>query len=220
VDYPTPWNGGVLATAGGLVFQGGLDGKFRAYNAAEGGTPLWTTDGQYPVMSGPISYEIDGEQYIAVTAGWGTALPVTAGGNAIPKIGSPEMGRVLVYKIGGKAELEPYEVFEVDKVPAAEDFGNAQQLEYGRVLFERNCMVCHGQLVVSGGAIQDLRWAQAPGTKQDFADVVLNGKYASAGMASFASVLSPDDAESIRAYIINRAHEDADALAAAAPTAN
>ena len=54
-------------------------------------------------MSGPISYEIDGEQYIAVTAGWGTALPVTGGGDAIPKIGSPEMGRVLVYKIGGKA---------------------------------------------------------------------------------------------------------------------
>jgi hypothetical protein len=106
IDYATPWNGGVLATGGGLVFQGGLDGKFRAYDAAKGGAALWEVDGQYPVMSGPISYEIDGEQYIAVTAGWGTGLPLTGGGNAIPNIGSPELGRVLVYKIGGKAELE------------------------------------------------------------------------------------------------------------------
>ena len=70
---------------------------------------------------------------------------------------------------------------------------------------------------MTSGAIQDLRWAQAPGTKEEFADVVLNGKYASAGMASFASVLTPDDAESLRAYIINRAHEDAAALAAQTP---
>jgi quinohemoprotein ethanol dehydrogenase len=211
-DYATPWNGGVLATAGGLVFQGGLDGKFRAFDAATG-APKWETELNYPVMSGPISYEIDGEQYIAVTAGWGTALPLTGGGDVIPKVGSAELGRVLVYKIGGKGELPPYEVFEADKVPAAADFGSAQQLANGRVLFDRNCMVCHGPLVVSSGVVQDLRWAQAPGSKQDFADVVLEGKYASAGMASFKATLSPTDAESIRAYIISRAHEDADKAA-------
>jgi quinohemoprotein ethanol dehydrogenase len=218
-DYPTPWNGGVLATGGGLVFQGGLDGKFRAFDAATGAMK-WETEGHYPVMSGPISYEIDGEQYIAVTAGWGTALPLTGGAGAIPKVGSAEMGRVLVYKIGGKAELPPYEVFEVDPIPAAEDFGSAQQLERGRLLYDRNCMVCHGPFVVSSGAVQDLRWAQAPGTKEDFAEVVLNGKYASAGMASFAATLTPADAESVRAYIINRAHEDAKAAASATPAPN
>jgi PQQ-dependent dehydrogenase (methanol/ethanol family) len=211
-DYATPWNGGVLATAGGLVFQGSLDGKFRAFDAATG-DPKWETDGLYPVESAPMSYEIDGEQYVAVTAGWGTALPVTGGGDVIPKIGSPEMGRVLVYKIGGKAALPPYEVFEVDHVPAARDFGSKQQLENGRVLYDRNCTVCHGPLAVSSGAIQDLRWSQAPGEKASFASVVLEGQYASAGMASFADVLSPADAESIRAYIIFRAHEDADPAA-------
>jgi PQQ-dependent dehydrogenase (methanol/ethanol family) len=213
VDYPTPWNGGILATAGGLVFQGSLDGKFRAYDAAKGGAALWEADAQYPVESGPMSYEIDGEQYVAVTAGWGTALPVTGGGDVLPKVGSPERGRVLVYKIGGTKKLEPYEVFELDKVAATDDFGSAAQLANGHVLYDRNCMVCHGPLVVSSGAIQDLRWAQAPGTKEDFADVVLKGKYGSAGMASFAGTLSEDDAESIRAYVINRANEDAKAYA-------
>jgi mono/diheme cytochrome c family protein len=163
-----------------------------------------------------MSYEVDGEQYIAVTAGWGTALPLTGGGDVIPKVGSQELGRVLVYKIGGKAKLDPYEIFEADMVPAAKDFGSAQQLERGRVLFDRNCMVCHGPLVVSSGVVQDLRWAQAPGSKEDFADVVLNGKFATAGMASFAKTLSKADAESIRAYIIFRANEDADAMKKAA----
>jgi PQQ-dependent dehydrogenase (methanol/ethanol family) len=208
-DYATPWNGGILSTAGGLVFQGSLDGKFRAFDAATG-DPKWEIDGQYPVLSGPMSYEIDGEQYIAVTAGWGTALPLSGGGDAIPKIGSAEKGRVLVYKIGGTGKLPDYEVFEPDHVAAADDFGSKQQLENGRVLYDRNCMVCHGPLVVSSGAIQDLRWAQAPGAKDTFASVVLEGQYASAGMASFSKTLSPADAESIRAYIISRAHEDAD----------
>ena len=217
VDYATPWNGGVLATAGGLVFQGGLDGKFRAYDAAKGGAALWETDGQYPVMSGPMSYEIDGEQYIAVTAGWGTGLPLTGGGNPIPKIGSPELGRVLVYKIGGKAELEPYFPYEIEKVAATEDFGSAAELEHGRVLYERNCMVCHGGLVVSSGVVTDLRWSKAPATKEGFADIVLDGLYASAGMASFKATLNATDAEAIRAYIVNRGNEDAKAIAAQSP---
>ena len=207
VDHPSPWNGGVLATAGGLVFQGGLDAKFRAYDAATG-EKKWETDGKYPVLSGPMSYEIDGEQYIATTAGWGTVLPLL-GDFGVPKVGSAELGRVIVYKIGGAATLPDYEVFELDKVPAAEDFGSAAQVAHGKDVYYQNCMVCHGEAVVSGGVIQDLRWAQAPGSEESFKAVVLEGQYASAGMASFAGALSEDDAEAVRAYIVSRAHEDA-----------
>jgi quinohemoprotein ethanol dehydrogenase len=203
-DYLTAWNGGVLATAGGLVFQGGLDGKFRAFDAASG-EMKWETEAQYPVLSGPVSYEIDGEQYVAVTAGWGTALPL-GGGAGRPA--SPEMGRVIVYKIGGAAKLPAYEVFEAEKIPAAQDFGSAQQLARGKVLFFENCMVCHGDAAQSGGIVADLRWSPALGTKESFKSVVLEGQYASAGMASFGGTLNEADAESIRAYVINRAHED------------
>ncbi len=74
--YPAdPWNGGILATAGGLVFEGALDTKFRAFDAATGDVK-WEVDTQYPALSGPVSYEIDGVQYIATTAGWGTSLPL------------------------------------------------------------------------------------------------------------------------------------------------
>jgi len=214
VDYPNAWNGGVLATAGGLVFQGALDGKFRAYDAATG-EKKWEADAQYPVLSGPISYEIDGEQYVAATAGWGTALPL-AGGTG-QRLGSAEKGRVIVYKIGGKAELPAYELFPADPVPAAEDFGSQQMVEHGKELYFQNCMVCHGDSAQSGGLVQDLRWSGAGATKETWKAVVIDGQYASAGMASFTGALSLDDVEAIRAYVVSRAHEDAAALAAAPP---
>ncbi|MBI1339373.1 PQQ-dependent dehydrogenase, methanol/ethanol family [bacterium] len=212
VDYPTPWNGGVLATAGGLVFQGGLDGRFRAYDAATG-EKRWEVETKYPTLSGPISYEIAGEQYIAVTAGWGTAFPLTAGGDALETVGSPELGRVLVFKVGGTAELPEFETFEADLIPPAARFGTEDQLALGRTLYDRNCMVCHGPLVVSSGVVQDLRWAQAPATKATFAEVVLGGKYASAGMPAFTNGLTADEVEMIRAYVVMRANEDAPAPA-------
>jgi quinohemoprotein ethanol dehydrogenase len=213
-DYPNAWNGGVLATAGGLVFQGALDGKFRAFDAATG-EKKWEGDAQYPVMSGPISYEIDGEQYVAATAGWGTALPL-AGGTG-QRMGSAELGRVVVYKLGGKATLPEYELFPVDPVPAAEDFGSAQMVEHGKQLYFENCMVCHGDGAQSGGVVADLRWSGAGATKETWKAVVIDGQYATAGMASFTGAMSLDDVEAIRAYVVSRAHEDAAALAAAAP---
>ncbi|HVY89745.1 MAG TPA: PQQ-dependent dehydrogenase, methanol/ethanol family [Hyphomonadaceae bacterium] len=215
-DYPNAWNGGVLTTAGGLVFQGALDGHFRAFNAADG-TQLWDVDGEYPVLSGPISYEIGGEQYVAVTAGWGTALPL-AGGTG-QRMGSAEKGRVIVYKIGGKATLPPYETFPVDQAPTAPDFGSAAQVARGKELYFQNCMVCHGDGVQSGGLVVDLRWSENVATKDLFKDVVLGGKFATAGMAPFQGALSPEDIETIRAYIVSRAHEDADAAKKAATPA-
>ncbi len=214
VDYPFPWNGGLLATAGGLVFQGAFDGKFRAYDAATG-EKKWEVDAQYPVLSGPISYEIDGEQYVAATAGWGTAYPLAAGGPTGP--GSPEKGRVIVFKVGGAAKLPAYEIFGPDPVPAAEDFGSAAMLEHGKTLYFQNCMVCHGDSAQSGGLVTDLRWSSAGATKDTWKAVVLDGQYASAGMASFKGALSEADIEAIRAYVVNRANEDAAALKAAAP---
>ena len=69
-DRRGPWNGGTLATAGGLVFQGTGDGQFLALDARTGKT-LWSTDNQAATLAGPISYEIGGEQYVAVLAGYG-----------------------------------------------------------------------------------------------------------------------------------------------------
>jgi len=219
VSYPNPWNGGVLVTGGGLVFQGALDGFFRAYDAANGGAAIWQFDVQYPAMAGPITYEIDGEQYIAVTAGWGTAYPL-GGGTGIRDGGiqkaAPARGRVLAFKIGGSAKLEPFEPFSVAPVPGAKSFGTPAIIAAGEQLYANNCLVCHGAAVQSSGIIADLRWAQSTATADTFAQIVLEGRLAMIGMASFKGKLSAQDVEAIRAYVVARANADAADLKAPA----
>ena len=78
VNYLGPWNGGVLTTAGNLVVQGNAAGDFGAYRA-DNGQKLWSTSTQSPVMAAPVSYAVDGEQYIAVLAGWGGIYPLSSG---------------------------------------------------------------------------------------------------------------------------------------------
>src|SRR5690606_5122450 len=70
VEYDDMWNGGTLTTAGNLVFQGTSDWRFVAYDATTG-DKLWEMAMPTGVIGGPISYELDGTQYIAVMAGWG-----------------------------------------------------------------------------------------------------------------------------------------------------
>src|SRR5690606_16790048 len=78
VQYEHPWSGGALATAGNLVFAGHGLGEIAAYRA-DTGEKLWSAPTQAGVVAAPISYELDGEQYLAVVVGWGGALGLAAG---------------------------------------------------------------------------------------------------------------------------------------------
>jgi PQQ-dependent dehydrogenase (methanol/ethanol family) len=88
--------GGALATAGGLVFHGGGSSQeLRAYDAATG-AELWSTQARTGVFAGPISYEVDGRQYIAVTVGSGSS-----------NTSAPNLSRLLVFTLNGAAQLPP-----------------------------------------------------------------------------------------------------------------
>src|SRR5208337_4865175 len=99
-----PWNGGVLSTAGNLVFQGTGMGEFAAYRA-DTGERLWSAETQAGVLAAPVSYEIDGEQYVAVEVGWGGAFGLAAGELALVSHTASNLPRVLVFKLGGAAAL-------------------------------------------------------------------------------------------------------------------
>ena len=66
----TIWNGGTLATAGDLVFQGTADGYFSAYDAATG-ERLWRFNAGLGIIAAPISYSVGGKQYVSVLVGYG-----------------------------------------------------------------------------------------------------------------------------------------------------
>ena len=81
MQHPSTWNGGVLTTAGNLVFQGRSDGYFAAY-AADTGELKWETPVYTGIVAAPVTYAIDGEQYVAVIAGWGGSFTLFTGRTA------------------------------------------------------------------------------------------------------------------------------------------
>lgn len=73
-----PLWGGVLTTAGGLVFTGTPEGYLKAFDAKTG-KELWKFNTGSGVVGSPVTWEQDGEQYIAVMSGWGGAVPLWGG---------------------------------------------------------------------------------------------------------------------------------------------
>ncbi len=205
IDRTGPWNGGVLSTAGNLVFAGTADGHFEAYRA-DNGVKLWWFDAQTGVMAGPVSYTVNGEQYVAVLAGWGGVFPLATGEVSLKSGRVRNISRMLVFKLGGKASLPPAAEMEEPVLHPPPATAPAAEIHRGEQLFQRYCGACHGDAAVSGGVLPDLRYSGTLAGEQWFY-IVLGGMLKSNGMVSFASELSRDDAAAIRSYVIFRAHQ-------------
>jgi len=200
VEHPYFWNSGVLSTAGGLVFQGGGEGTFVAYDAANG-TRLWSYDAGNGVIAPAVTYEVGGEQYVAVMVGMGGAAPLAV--DVLMKAGPRLPGRLLVFKLGGKATAPPFEAPARARIDLAgvTSLGDAS---HGFVAYHQNCQVCHGPNA-TGQFLADLRNSPMLLTAESFRSVVIDGALKDRGMASFARFLTPQEAEDIRAYIISEA---------------
>lgn len=209
VPFDQPWNGGTLATAGNLVFQGNSTGELAAYDATNG-EKLWSSATQAGVLAAPISYAIDGEQYIAVEVGWGGAFGLAAGALARDEQSRENIPRVLVYKLGGTAALAP--VNNIDDVALAppSTIGSPDTWSAGKETYHTYCSVCHGDSAVSGGVLPDLRQSLITGNAEAWSQVVMHGIRSDQGMVSFASEISETDAENVRAYVIQRAQQTTD----------
>jgi quinohemoprotein ethanol dehydrogenase len=194
VPQDTQWNGGVLATASDLVF-GGADQTFNAYDA-QTGEKLWTDKTAAAVMAGPATYEIDGEQYIAVNVGYGGANAMIGG--RFPR----RPGRLYVYKVGGTVKAPDFAPFvpapPLDLTKLTASTGNAA---HGGQLMGEWCLSCH----IGGIFTPDLSRSPRISTAELFRDVVHNGALRSRGMANFSEWLSEQDVEDIRAALLDQA---------------
>jgi len=201
--YPVVEGGGVLTTAGNLVVQGRADGVLAAYRATDG-KQLWEFDAGTGIMAPPVTYQVNGVQYISVMAGWGGADALFNAPNR-GKV-KPGYGRILTFALNGNAALKvtPFGHTE-PPTPAITRKASPQEIKEGGVLFNANCAPCHGLNAVAG-PLPDLRYA-SKSTHENFENIVLEGEKEPLGMPSFKEILKPDQVRSIEAYILRRASE-------------
>lgn len=205
VEMPMIWNGGVVSTAGNLVFAGNAQGLFVAYRA-DTGEKLWEFAAGTGIVAAPVTYEVDGEQYVTVLAGWGGAVPIVFPG-IVADAPSNGTNRVLTFKLGGSAHLPVAEKASSPLAPPPA-IANSSAVETGRILFQENCFRCHGESAVGGPVLPDLRRSAAIGDPALWGQIVLGGALAFNGMAPFATQLSQDEVEKIRSYVIKRAEDE------------
>lgn len=207
VDYGTPWNGGTLATAGNLLFQGSAVGQFQAF-AADSGRRLWSIPVQSGVMAAPSTFRVNGEQYVALTTGRGGVFAMAPGKVAGAYNKVPIISRLIVLKRGGKVQLPPAPATTAMPLDPPPSTGTRAQITEGSALYSRYCSVCHGDSAYSSGVNPDLRHSGALADPDTWKTIVIDGALKENGMVSFAPVISPAEAQSVRLYVIDQAHWD------------
>jgi quinohemoprotein ethanol dehydrogenase len=214
VELGRPWNGGVVSTAGNLVFQGNGMGEFVAYGA-DTGVRLWSADTQAGVLAAPIVYSVDGDEYVAIEVGWGGAFGLAAGELARDSHVASNLPRVLVYKLGGSAVLPPLPAATPAVLDPPPDTATGAKVGAGKALYHTYCSSCHGDSATGSGVLPDLRYSGLIKSPEAFDLTVRQGARADKGMVAFKDEVSPQDLEKISAYVIHRANEDKKAAAAA-----
>src|SRR5688572_4349915 len=203
---PTPgaYSGGVLTTAGDLVFQGQADGYFMAYSAS-GGRKAWAFYAASPPLAAPISYGVGNKQYIAVLAGppSGQAASLGAISGQFGWDSRMHPRRLLAFTLDGTAELPPTPSPSVAKPVDVPEFSiNDTLVAEGTKLYAR-CQWCHGAGAIAGGGAPDLRASATPMNPPAFAAAVRGGNEAR-GMPRFAE-LSDRELDALRHYLRARA---------------
>ncbi|ARN75174.1 PQQ-dependent dehydrogenase, methanol/ethanol family [Oceanicoccus sagamiensis] len=216
VKHPLPVNGGVLATAGGLVFQGTGLGGFHAYDA-DHGKRLWSFQADSAVLAGPISYSLDGEQYIAVAQGSGGSM-MMAMGVKFPNASNPAKpknpNRLLVFKLQATAAEQHSNTTSQRATPPTIEAHtlSEEDLIAGETLFENNCGFCHGISADASSVVPDLRYMSEE-SHQNFQAIVLAGLLTHKGMVGFYANLSPEEVDKIHGYLRQRNHDLHDEIA-------
>jgi len=206
VPRETIANGGVLSTAGLLVFQGTATGRFTAHHAKTGKL-LWEYRAGTGIIAAPITYAIEGEQYVAIAAGWGGGFALN-GGDAAAAAGVRGGGRLLVFRLGGDAKPLPDPPPAPPRhYPIRPALADAPEIERGASLFSEYCAACHGVGAVGGGVTPDLRFS-TPAVRENFARIVNGGELVQNGMPAFAGQLAPRDLHAISLYLADRAYAE------------
>jgi quinohemoprotein ethanol dehydrogenase len=200
VYHPTPWNAGVLTTASGLVFQGTTDGRFVAFDG-EDGTKLWDKSLGIGVIATPITYLVDGIQYVTIVAGWGGGI-----GQKMKFTEHNYPGTVFTYALNKQAPNPIYPEPVQKQLIDLEVKVSEEDITRGAVLFSTYCALCHASIGSGGGNIPDLGYSTKE-TYQNFQAIVHDGALLPLGMPNFGNRLDTLEVSDIKNYILATAKE-------------
>lgn len=199
----TPWNSGALCAGEDLVFEGTGRGYLDAYDARTG-ERLWHYDVQQGVIGSPITYTVDGEQYVSVLVGWGGAFGMSFGFSSNTRESPSTEGRLMTFKLGGDTQLPPVDRPRRLPEPPA-DTATSEQIDKGNQLYHKYCVYCHGPGGISHPNLADLRYMSAE-THQMFDAIVLGGAQRERGMPAFSDTLNAEESAAIHAYLTRVGH--------------
>ncbi len=195
IDQVFHYNGGLLSTAGDLIFQGDAEGMFIARDAYSGEV-LWQFDVRSGVNAPPVTYLVDGQQYVSIAVGWGGAQ-----GQSAKVVDRIHPGTIYTFRIGGSA-IPPENLPALDR-PVTQLTTNASPTTIGNGynLFSKYCSGCHWGTGRGSGSIPDLT-SSSDQVFGAYEDILLNGLLAAQGMPNFGADLHKTDVEKIKAYIL------------------
>ncbi|WP_043764901.1 PQQ-dependent dehydrogenase, methanol/ethanol family [Algiphilus aromaticivorans] len=211
VETPGVANGGVIATAGDLVFQGRADGQLKAHDAASG-AELWSFDMGVGTQAAPMTFSVGDRQYVAILAGWGGSQMLLGSlGAQHGWIGREHPRRLLVFALDGDAELpDAPPPSRPEPIEGADFVVDAAKAEQGKKIYGRFCVICHGTAAIAGGYAPDLRASSVPMSASAFDAIVQNGALLDRGMPNYPE-LTPEELEALRHYIRERARHETSA---------
>ena len=202
VPYPHAGSGGTMVTAGNLLIQGTIRKTVAIYRA-DTGQKIWEMPVDSVQVGGAATYMVGGRQYLAINAGWNSAVVQGLDEGGVPFSFAP--ARLLIFALDAKGVTLPPAPPSTTIAPPPNETQPEQKVAEGLGLYAKTCAICHGQN--AAGGVKDLRH-MTPETHAAFQDIVLGGKLKANGMEPFADVLKPDQVEAIHAYLISRAQED------------
>jgi quinohemoprotein ethanol dehydrogenase len=195
------YDGGVMSTAGNLVFQGRGSGELWVY-AADTGKVLKTIQTGSHIMAAPMTYAVNGQQYIAVQVGYGGT---NIAGYTIPPSSAAakyeNVNRIIAFKLGGGDVPKPDARADEPFPKPPENTATPEQIAQGEVKFIEQCSRCH---VFGPSVTPDLR-KLPPEVHAEFKNIVLKGDFAPLGMERFDDILTEADVDAIHAYLIDQA---------------
>ncbi len=195
------WNGGLLATATDLVFQGTAEGNFSCLDGTNGKT-LWQVNLGGGILAAPVSYMIDDKQYISIAVGWG-------GGYGMKKKHAPmQTGRVFTFALNANETMPEFNKAIEQVIPQTEFTATTEELAHGEKLFWKYCGTCHVVKDGGGGVAPDLAYSSLVANSDILLGVALNGALLSQGMPNFGDRLSEKDVLDIRKYILTMANKE------------